>query len=75
MNLSNRIRGAVLRIQIIQNKILQNIRIFALKNSKEVRAEKNKILLYSDKNSIVKEDLPNSILNPLTNSLSPSEKS
>ena len=80
MNLSNRIRGKVLRIQIIQkfrkiNLIKKNAALLLCKNRIVVKAIKKMIFLYSLKKIIVKELEPNSVLNPLTSSLSPSEKS
>ena len=46
-----------------------------LKNRKELNIDKKMIPLYSAKKIKVKEPDPNSVLNPLTSSLSPSEKS
>lgn len=48
---------------------------FPKKNIMEVKIEKNRIFEYSAKNKRVNPEEPNSVLKPLTNSLSPSEKS
>lgn len=79
INLSNRIRGKVARIHKIENNLSKNPKIvnlnWVLKKIIVVSKDMNKMFLYSLKKINVKALEPNSVLNPLTNSLSLSLKS
>lgn len=76
INLSNRKRGRTERIQTMNNKKIKKKKVnLKKKKKKDERREKKIILEYSLRKIKVKDPEPNSVLNPLTNSLSPSEKS
>lgn len=80
INLSYRYRGKVVRAQTQTQKILQVPRAAIKSNLEEtnkslVTIDKRRILPYSDINSNANPPLPYSVLNPETNSDSPSEKS
>lgn len=73
--MSKRKRGRTDRIQITKKIKRKKERKRGKKNKNPERIQKKKIFLYSDKKIRVKPTDPYSVLNPLTNSLSPSEKS
>lgn len=74
ISLSKRKRGRTERIQIMKKTKSKTPRGDEKKRN-PLRMEKKKMLPYSAKKIRVNPQEPNSVLNPLTNSLSPSEKS
>lgn len=72
---SYRKRGRVLRIRITKKLKIAVVRNLINPTIKKPKKDKKRIIPYSPKNKKTKPDLPNSILNPLINSLSPSAKS
>lgn len=74
ISLSNRNRGSTERIHTTKKRKKKN-KLKELKKIREEKIQKKRILLYSERKIRVKQEDPNSVLKPLTNSLSPSEKS